>query len=267
MRGIVRENPGPVTIAHVSDFHLGAHDAAAMESLVTDVRATRPALTVITGDLTMRARATQFVQASVLLGRLPSPQLVVLGNHDVPLALIARLRAPYRRYQAHVDITLNPFLEIPGLVALGVNSMPWWRWKNGRVSRQQSIIVGEAFGRAAPRAVRLLALHHPLSARGLARVLGRDELLHALAGAHVDLVLAGHTHVPAVQRLPVPDNLRGRSILEVTAGTATSKRVRGAGHSWTLVHVDVDTIYVFERHRTASGWRGRRSVAYPRHPR
>jgi predicted MPP superfamily phosphohydrolase len=70
----------PTVIAHVSDFHFGAHDPAAADSLAGDVAAAGPALTVVTGDCTMRARRREFRQAAELLARLPAPRLVVLGN-------------------------------------------------------------------------------------------------------------------------------------------------------------------------------------------
>jgi 3',5'-cyclic AMP phosphodiesterase CpdA len=49
-----------LVIAHVSDLHLGAHDAVAVDTLPADVAAARPTLTVVTGDVTMRARAGEF---------------------------------------------------------------------------------------------------------------------------------------------------------------------------------------------------------------
>src|SRR5688572_18053902 len=52
-----------VVLAHVSDLHLGAHSAAAAGGLVADVVAAGPTVTVVTGDLTMRARPEQFRQA------------------------------------------------------------------------------------------------------------------------------------------------------------------------------------------------------------
>ncbi|GGQ48844.1 metallophosphoesterase family protein [Couchioplanes azureus] len=243
---------GVLVVAHLSDLHLGAHDPQAVESVVADVAAVRPALTVVTGDCTMRARVRQFRQARELLDRLPGPLLVVPGNHDVPLVSVARLVAPYRRYRRLVQPGLDPVVRLPGLTALGLHSAPAWRWKSGRVSRRQGDAVATVLGAAPSGSVRLLALHHPPRATGLARVAGRGRLFRALAAARVDLLLAGHTHVPAAGLVRVPGT-RHR-LVEVVAGTAVSRRTRGVGRSWTVIRVDGQGIAVEERLETASGW-------------
>jgi 3',5'-cyclic AMP phosphodiesterase CpdA len=99
-----------IVIAHLSDLHLGAHVPAAADSLVEDVTSAAPSITVVTGDLTMRARRSQFRDAVRLLDQLPLPRLVVPGNHDIPLDPLTRIWSPYSRYQAHVDRVLDPRL-------------------------------------------------------------------------------------------------------------------------------------------------------------
>ncbi|MEV8508906.1 metallophosphoesterase [Actinoplanes sp. NPDC051475] len=245
-----------LVIAHLSDLHLGAHDPDTVESVVADVAAVRPALTVVTGDCTMRARNRQFRQARYLIDRLPAPRLVVLGNHDVPLVSVRRLVSPYRRYRLLIDSDLEPVVRLPGLTALGLPTAPAWRWKSGRVSRRQSDSVVAVLGAAPVGDVRLLALHHPPRATGLATVAGRGRLLHALAVSRVDLVLAGHTHVPAA-------GLVGAT-LEVVAGTATSRRTRGVGRSWTVIRIDEAAVVVEERHQSGSGWRTGPTTHCPR---
>jgi 3',5'-cyclic AMP phosphodiesterase CpdA len=255
--------PGaPLVIAHVSDPHLGAHDPVAVETLPADVAAVRPTLTVVTGDCTMRARVPQFRAARALFDRLPTPRLVVIGNHDVPLVSVDRFVAPYDRFRRWIEADLDPVFRIDDLTVLGLQSAPWWRWKSGRVSRRQAEAVRAVLGGAPPGAVRVLALHHPPCATGLARLVGRQRLLRALAATNADLVLAGHTHVPE-------SVLRGatgtsHAMVEVVAGTATSVRTRGVGRSWSVIRIDAGTIVVEERHQTASGWRTCRTTSYPR---
>lgn len=257
--------PPAVVVAHVSDLHVGAHVAAGVDAFVADVHAAAPDLTVVTGDLTMRARAGQFRQARALLDRLPVPRLVVLGNHDVPLLSPARLVAPYRRYRTWVETDLDPCVDVLGLRALGLQSMPRWRWKSGRVSRRQARLVVELLGGAPAGAVRLLALHHPPFGHGPARIVGRGALRRDVAAARVDLVLAGHTHRPTSRRIPVV----GRDgvphpLVEVVAGTATSRRTRGVGRSWTVIRVDADSVVVEERHEDGGRWSTGRAARYPR---
>jgi 3',5'-cyclic AMP phosphodiesterase CpdA len=254
----------PVVVAHVSDLHLGAHEAAAVATLAADVAAVAPDLTVVTGDCTMRARTGQFRLARALLDQLPAPRLVVLGNHDVPLFSVARLVAPYDRYQAALEPRLDPQVDLAGLRALGLMSMPRWRWKNGRVSRRQADCVAGVLGRAPPGTARLLALHHPPLARGPARLVGRAALVRALVAARVDLVLAGHTHRPEIRCVELTAGRVRHRLITVVAGTATSLRIRGTARSWTVIRIDGAAIAVEERYEREGNWSAGRSVRYAR---
>jgi 3',5'-cyclic AMP phosphodiesterase CpdA len=257
--------PKPMVIAHVSDLHLGAHDPVAVDTLVADVSAAGPALTVVTGDWTMRARPDQFHAAGALLARLPAPRLVVLGNHDIPLAPV-RLTRPYERYQLWLDTDLDPVVRLPGLTALGLNSMPRWRWKSGGVTRRQAASVVDALG-PDHGGVRLLALHHPPFAGGLATLAGRARLVRALATARVELVLAGHTHVPLARRMAVSVAGRTHHVVEVVAGTATSLRVRGTQRSWSLIRIDGRDVVVLQRYEEADHrWRTGATARFARSP-
>jgi 3',5'-cyclic AMP phosphodiesterase CpdA len=251
----------PLVVAHLSDLHFGQHAPAAVETLADDVASVEPDLVVVTGDSTMRAREAEFAQVRAFLDSLVAPLLVVTGNHDIPLLGSGRLVAPYARYRAWIDANLERRLDLPGIRALGLQSMPRWRWKSGRVSARQSALVGTFLGAAPAGAVRLLALHHPPSVRGPARIAGRGALLRAAAAADVDLVLAGHTHVPASRRL---DLAPGRGLVEVVAGTATSVRLRGAPRSWTVVRVQAEQIHLDVRVEVDGRWCTGPAVSYPR---
>ena len=78
------------TIVHVSDLHFGRVDEATAQPLVRQVKALQPHLIVVSGDLTQRARSGEFQDARRFLESLPQPQIVVPGNHDVPLWDVAR---------------------------------------------------------------------------------------------------------------------------------------------------------------------------------
>jgi 3',5'-cyclic AMP phosphodiesterase CpdA len=253
----------PVVIAHLSDLHLGAHAPDVVESLLADVAAVAPTLTVVTGDLTMRARRRQFVAACALLERLPAPRLVVLGNHDVPLDPVRRFAQPYRAYQRHLPGPLDVVVEASGVRALGLASMPRWRWKSGRISSEQAELVARVLGSAPAGAVRVLALHHPVSVRGPTGLVGRSRLLRAIDG-RVDLVLAGHTHVPSARRLDRPGKSASGGVVEVVAGTATSRRLRGVERSWSVIRVEAGTITVEERREHADRWTSAGLRRFPR---
>ncbi|WP_433829886.1 metallophosphoesterase family protein [Actinoplanes sp. CA-015351] len=248
-----------VVVAHLSDLHLGADDPRAVESIVDDVARARPALTVVTGDSTMRARTGEFRRVRELLDALPGPLLTVTGNHDLPLVSWRRVLRPYRRYRRWMDTDLDPDRQVLGLTALGLQSMPRWRWKNGRVSARQAAMVVRVLGGAPAGDLRLLALHHPPLAIGTARILGRDRLLDAIRAARVDLVLAGHTHVPEVRAF------RPGGPVFVVAGTSVSRRTRhDIGCSWSLISAHESEVVVRERYLRDDRWVTGRIVTVPR---
>src|SRR4051794_38240399 len=71
------------TIAHISDIHFGKTDPVVVEGLVKDLEGRHPTLLVASGDFTQRARERQYRAAAAFMTRLPTPQLVVPGNHDI----------------------------------------------------------------------------------------------------------------------------------------------------------------------------------------
>jgi predicted MPP superfamily phosphohydrolase len=94
---------------HLSDLHFGKMDDALLNPLVESVDALLPDVVVVSGDLTQRARTVQFLQARAFLARLPLPQGVVPGNHDVPLHnIVQRLLRPLEKFQRHIESNLSP---------------------------------------------------------------------------------------------------------------------------------------------------------------
>lgn len=243
---------------------MGAHRPESIDTLLEDISTAAPDLTVVTGDLTMRARRREFDAVGDVLDRLPAARVVVIGNHDVPLDPVRRLSRPYEAYQRQVPGPLDSVVEVEGVRALGLQSMPRWRWKSGRVSRRQSAEVREVLGSAPPGTVRLLAMHHPLSAGGLETIAGRSGLVEALVQARVDLVLAGHTHIPAAAAISLTTDGHTHRVVEVVAGTATSTRLRGMPRSWNVIRVDSGWITVEERREIRSRWTAEPLVRYPR---
>ncbi|MGB7982947.1 MAG: metallophosphoesterase [Candidatus Nanopelagicales bacterium] len=248
---------GPtLRIAHVSDTHVGAHDERALGGLADELHAAGVAATILTGDLTMRARTRQFVRAKEVIDRFPAPTMVVLGNHDVPLTnLLGRMTSPYAKYRNSVSEDLDPVLDLAGARIQGLGSMPRWRWKSGRVSERQAGLVETTFADSPLGSARIVALHHPPSSGNLEALAGGGRFERAMVEAEVDVILAGHTHVPSVTALTVGSGSRTRTILEVVAGTATSHRTRGVARSWSLLEISPRTLTVTEYFADSSGWR------------
>lgn len=253
-------------IAHVSDIHVGAHDDLALDGLADDLHAAAVDATIVTGDLTMRARRHEFVRARAVIDRFPSPTMIVIGNHDIPLTNLARRMAtPYGEFRSQVTEELDPYLDLGAVRIQGLGSMPRWRWKSGRISERQAEVLRLAFTDSPPGTARVVALHHPPSSAALASLAGGGEFERALVEAEIDIVMAGHTHIPAVQVLSVGAALRARSIIEVVAGTATSHRTRGVERSWSLLEITRSTLTVIEHTAARDGWHARapRTLALP----
>jgi 3',5'-cyclic AMP phosphodiesterase CpdA len=160
-------------IAHVSDIHVGAHDDLALDGLADDLHAVGVDATIVTGDLTMRARRHEFVRARAVIDQFPKPTMVVIGNHDVPLTNpVRRMSSPYATYRTEVTDELDPFLDLGAVRIQGLGSMPRWRWKSGRVSDRQAGVIRAAFADSPPGTARVVALHHPPSSSSLESLAG-----------------------------------------------------------------------------------------------
>jgi 3',5'-cyclic AMP phosphodiesterase CpdA len=223
-------------VVHVSDIHFGAQIDELAESLLVDIAGQQPALVVVSGDLTQRARASEFTAARAYLDRMPAPVLTVVGNHDIPLTNVAkRLLNPTARYERYICAELDPVTSLPGLVVLGLGSMPPWRWKSAHVSQRQAELARRTFGQAPPDAWPVLVTHHPVLSAPRGGLLGRARLVAAAAESGVAVLLAGHTHHPAVELVTVGTAGASRHVVSVVTGTAISRRTRNVGNAYVVL--------------------------------
>ncbi len=224
-------------ILHLSDPHFGTEQVHVAQALMRLAERTQPDLVVLSGDITQRARSAQFRAARAFMKQLPTPQLVLPGNHDIPLFnLWARLMNPYGAHRAAFGDTLEPAFNLPDLLVLGVNTTRAHRHKNGEISAAQVARVAGQLSRATPQQLRVVVVHQPIDVQRPQdvhdRVIGHAAAQDAWAAAGADIVLGGHIHLPYVMPLP---GLQ-RPMWAVQAGTAVSSRVRpGAPNSVNLV--------------------------------
>ena len=213
-------------LAHLSDLHFGRIDPAALEPLRRRVVELAPDLVVISGDLTQRARARQFREARAFLDSLPQPQVVVPGNHDVPLYnVLARFLRPLGGYRRAIGADVEPSYVDDEIAVLGVNSARALTFKGGRVDGAQLERVQQTLERLPSQVVRIVVTHHPF------------EAPERLAGRGVDVVMTGHVHAASAA---------GRTVLVVQAGTATSSRTREAPNSFNLLRISSRRVDVRE---------------------
>lgn len=226
----------------ISDTHFGTERAPVVEALVRMVHAQSPALVVLSGDITQRARPAQFRAARAFVDRLQVPAtLAIPGNHDIALFnLASRLLDPYARHRRAFGHDLEPSFESDALLVLSVNTTRRWLHERGVVSARQVERVAQRLAHASARQLRVVVTHQPVH---VSRHEDRDELLrgheHAVqrwAAAGADLILGGHSHLPFVRALHEHHAGLARRVWVVQAGTALSSRLRhDAANSVNLV--------------------------------
>jgi 3',5'-cyclic AMP phosphodiesterase CpdA len=231
---------------HLSDLHFGAHDEQLVEEVDSQADQLKPDLIVISGDFTQRARTEQFRQACEFLEGLRERGHEVLGvpgNHDVPLYdVLRRFMSPLARYRRFIDENLCPFVELPGVTVLGINTARSLTFKDGRINKGQVEFIRETFARTPSEAMRVLVTHHPLFALRVGehtdRAIGRQELaLDVVEESGVDMLLAGHNHHASSQDASELVTRSG-GVLVVQAGTATSTRVREQEQSFNTIDIE-----------------------------
>jgi len=251
-------------LVHLSDLHFGAHDERLVGAVERRVDKLKPNLVVISGDFTQRARTEQFRDACQFLERLQHSGHEVLGvpgNHDVPLYdVLRRFLSPLARYRRFIDESLCPFVQLPGIAVLGINTARSLTFKDGRINQDQVAFIRDTFRRTPRDSFRILVTHHPLFALPvgdeITPAIGRQELaLDAVQDAGVDMLLAGHNH-HASSHSASDLVTRAGGALVVQAGTATSTRVRDQEQSFNTIDVADAHVTI-----TVNAWTGGDFVA------
>jgi 3',5'-cyclic AMP phosphodiesterase CpdA len=237
------------TIAHLSDIHFGRVDQRVINPLIETIATIKPDLVAVSGDLTQRARSHQFIQARQFLDALPQPQIVVPGNHDVPLHdVFTRFVRPLDKYRRYITDELRPFYSDDEIAVLGLNTARSLTIKGGRINESQIEWAREKLCDIKPKVVKMVVTHHPFDVpegHDERNLVGRARLaMEALAGCGADLLLAGHLHVSHTGHTAKRYKISGHSALVVQAGTATSTRGRGEANSFNVVRIERPLVVV-----------------------
>lgn len=237
------------SIVHLSDIHFGRINASVIEPLIKAITRINPSVVAVSGDLTQRARTSQFEEARDFLARLPKPQIVVPGNHDVPLHnVFARFAQPLEKYCRYITDDLRPFYQDEEIAVLGISTARSLTFKGGRVNEDQLDWVCEKFASSEAGAVRVIVTHHPFDlpeGHHERHLVGRARMaMESLARCDADLFLAGHLHVSHTTHTAARYKIKGHSALVVQAGTAASARGRGEENSFNVLRINRPNIAV-----------------------
>lgn len=229
-------------ILHLSDLHFGRSRPDLIEPLVALAADLAPDLVALSGDLTQRARRSQFVEAAAFLDRLRAPWLAVPGNHDISLDnVLVRVLDPWGRYRALIHDDLSPRHEDEEICVIGLNTVNRFAHQAGRIGDSQVAQIAGA-RRDAPGKTVVVVMHHPLE-----HPPGSDKapMRHALRGvralgeAGADIVLSGHLHAHHVAPLSTAPG-----ILLVQAGTGLSTRTREEPNTLNLLTIEPGLVRV-----------------------
>jgi len=230
------------TVVHLSDIHFGAVNEAIIAPLIRTINELKPDVVAVSGDLTQRARSHQFKEAREFLDSLPKPQIVVPGNHDIPLHnVFMRFAHPLEKYRRYITGELRPFYADDEIAILGINTARSLTIKGGRINKTQVAWLREKFCSFAPSVIKILVTHHPFDlpeGHDDQDLVGRARMaIRELSACGADLFLAGHLHISHTGHTAKRYKFGGRAALVVQAGTATSTRARGEGNSFNVIRL------------------------------
>ena len=230
-------------VLHISDLHFGRTREDLLEPLIETINRLAPDVVAFSGDLTQRARESQFEQAAAFIAHLEMPVLAVPGNHDTPIDNPwLRFVKPFARYRRLIDEDLEPEFLDDELALVGVNTVNRFAWQSGKISRRTIRRVCDAFEGQIDGRTHLAMMHHPLehdpgTEKRLMR--GARAAVACLGRCGADVVLSGPLHNAAVAPLTAAPG-----VLLVQAGTGLSSRLREETNNFNLLHIEPGAIKV-----------------------
>lgn len=225
---------------HISDVHFGIENRAALDAVAGAIAAEKPDLLVCTGDLTQRAKHSEYAAAAEWFGSLGVPVWLDPGNHDMPYYNpIERFSDPFRRYRRLRDAVAVQQFETADLVLLPlcttVPAQRRWPWSDGVITDdalRQTRGLLEPY-RSDDRHV-IVTAHHPLhgpKVEGPNATIGGDAAFAVLVDAGADAILSGHIHQPFNEFRGDP----ARRAQVIGAGTLSRRLRHGAPPSYNVL--------------------------------
>jgi 3',5'-cyclic-AMP phosphodiesterase len=230
--------PTRMTMAHISDIHIGSNHFVSnlLNRAIVEINELKPDVVMVSGDLTNEGFRQQYSAASAYLSNIECELVLVIpGNHD-------SRNVGYVHFE-DVFGSRNHVAYLPGITIVALDSSQP-DLNEGRLGRQNYRWMVDRFTR--PDDFKIVALHHhlvPLPGTGRERNIIEDsgDFLELLTDHGVDLVLSGHKHVPHVWRF--------EDFYLVNAGTVSSLRVRGyARPCYNIVQVEDGRCHIVRKY-------------------
>lgn len=225
-------------IVHISDLHiseLGFEEDVFIKAVI-EINAINPDMIILTGDLTNNGYYSEFIQATKYLEMFDAPLFAVPGNHD------AR-NLGYETFEELIGECSWKLTKDDEFVVIGLDSSSP-DISSGNVGRPQHLWMEHQLDQCVIEELfSIVALHHhviPIPKTGRERNVLTDagDVLKTLTDHEVDLVLAGHKHVPNIWKM--------NNTLFVNAGSLSSNKLRGDDkNSYNVYEITEDTIRIF----------------------
>ena len=250
----------PTRLFHISDVHFGVEDPAALSAVAEAIALEKPDAVVCTGDLTQRAKHSEYAAARDWFASLGVPVVLEPGNHDMPYYNPwERFTDPFRRYNAlraavadgfeSADVVLVPLRTT-------VRAQTRFPWSDGVVKPAALRPAVEAIrtlkDAGDPRTIIVIA-HHPLlgdEGKPHNPTIGGDAAFAALAAAGADAVLSGHVHVPFDQHR----SSGGHGMRMIGTGTLSTRLRHESPASWRVIDCEPGGVIATELRLTGASF-------------
>lgn len=241
-----------IRILHLSDLHFGTERDGIVEELQKTITQLKPDIKIISGDITQRARISQYEMASQFLQDLGKEDLIcVPGNHDISLYnLIERFCYPYKKYQLYINKSLIQAYLQNEIAIIGVNSVTPYKAMSGFVTDDELKNVMSFFQLLTQKTFKIVVMHHNLIKSERHKIINNAEKIISLfSRCGVNLILSGHIHDAKVELL---SHASHHNMYVITAGTAISTRTT-APNSFNVIDVGVDyallKVYEYDKNK------------------
>ena len=231
----------PVTLFHVSDVHFGVADLNAHCWFAESVAREMPDGVICTGDITQRAKRSQYAAARAWFASLGVPVVLEPGNHDMPYYNpFERFWTPFARFE-RLQRAVSGEPDLPGLALVSLRTtvpvQKRFPWSDG-------VVTANALDRTLHELERIegdgrykiVLCHHPLMAGPPGSpnpTIHGDQAFAALARVGADAVLSGHVH----DAFDLTFEVEGRRLRMIGAGTL-STRLRSTRPSFNVLRYD-----------------------------
>ncbi len=227
-------------IVQLSDIHTGTtlFRPDFLEAAIEETNALAPDLVAVAGDLTTSGYRWEFEEAKGYLDRIECENVVVImGNHDAKNVGYVHFEDFFGPRMRSMIVPTREHGEAK-VVALD-SSKP--DLAEGEIGREHYAWIDSEF-RGWDRGPKILVVHHhilavPGTGRDRNNLRDSGDIMAILRELQVDMVLAGHRHVPYVW------SVSGVRIIH--SGTVSSMRVRGMIEpSYNVIEFGTDKVEV-----------------------